>query len=144
MEAVRIKFTINLYLHLPTQFFWDAVFSCLIFSKMHLCLRLWIWITSTHSACWDCGVIVFGEWKSIFGDREVWWLFWINVFTYSVFSAFMKDLFACVCCCVLAVAVLVNKLFNIDAFDPEFNKNCAFPLELLKSKRRKLRRNISK
>ena len=61
-----------------------------------------------------------------------------------VFSAFMKDLFACVCCCVLAVAVLVNKLFNIDAFDPEFNKNCAFPSELLKSKRRKLRRNISK
>ena len=34
-----------------------------------------------------------------------------------------------------AVAVLVNKLFNIDAFDPEFNKNCAFPSELLKSKR---------
>ena len=36
---------------------------------------------------------------------------------------------------MLAVAVLVNKLFNIDAFDPEFNKNCAFPSELLKSKR---------
>ena len=49
-----------------------------------------------------------------------------------------------ICLCVLAVAVLVNKLFNIDAFDPEFNKNCAFPSELLKSKRRKLRRNISK
>lgn len=139
MEAVRIKFTINLYLHLPTQFFWDAVFSCLIFSKMHLCLRLWIWITSTHSACRDCRVIVFGECKSIFGDGEVWWLFWINVFTWRLLSFYERS-----CeCCVLAVALLVNKLFNIDAFDPEFNKNCAFPSELLKSKR-ELRRNISK